>query len=94
MKAKTRTAEQELRDSRSEVKEFREMLDRQNEKASKLEIEVKGLETRRQAFYIAFVQERVECIARLQRLEMRIHALGYTVPSIPGDPLTQDAFKG
>jgi hypothetical protein len=45
-----------------------------------LEKRVKDTETLKQALYAGFVQERSECIARLQRLEMRIHTLGYAVP--------------
>jgi hypothetical protein len=83
--AKTRTVEQELRESRSEVKELKEMLERKCEGAGKLETQVNGANRLKGALYAGFVQERIECIARLQRLEMRIRALGFLVPDIPGD---------
>ena len=84
--AKTRTAEQELRDSRSEVKEFREMLSRKSEQAIKLGDQVREDRLMRRAMFDRCVQERTECIARMYRIEMRIRALGFLVPSVPGDP--------
>jgi phage shock protein A len=74
------TVEKQLRSARSEVKEFREWLDCDRKRITELEKGVKDAETLKQALYAGFAQERSECIARLQRLEMRIHALGYAVP--------------
>ena len=80
--------EEQLRSARSEVKEFREWLDRDRKRIMELEKRVKDTETLKQALtetlkqalYVGFVQERSECVARLRRLEMRIHTLGHAVP--------------
>jgi hypothetical protein len=84
--AKERTLEQHLRDSKAEVKELRRMLDHKCEAVVKLEAEVKSAKDLRIALYDRCVQERTDYLSRLFAVDMRIHALGYIVPSLPGDP--------
>ena len=87
---KEETVEQQLRSARSEVKEFRGWLDRDRKEIEQLKKETEESQRLRSALYAGFMQERIECIARLQRLGMRIRALGFAVPSIPGDPVKQE----
>ena len=70
----------QLRDAKAEIKELHEILDRSQQRVNESESKVQSADQLRVALYNGFVQERTELLARVQRVENRIHALGYGVP--------------
>jgi len=68
-----------------ELTELRGQAARRREEVAKLENEMKRGQELRKALYYGFLQEYNECLARMQKLSIRILALGYPSPSIPGE---------
>ena len=75
----------QLRDAKTEIKELHEMNERAHECVQAAESKVQSAERLKTALYNGFVQERTELIARVQRVENRIHALGRQIPIVTGE---------
>ena len=90
MASKPQTVEQQLRNANSELKEFRAWLVQNRDEIADLKKQVAGDKQLKADLYVSLFQERTDLISRVQRIDQRIHALGFRVQGLPGDPERTD----